>query len=328
MRRTKLSLQNVLGANFRTLAILALVLLACLPAGAQAQQKGQKTFGSAQEAADALVAAAKSSNEGALLAILGPDGKEIISSGDAAEDEANRTNFAKKYEEMHRLVAEPDGMTMLYIGAENWPWPVPLVNKNGSWYFGTEAGKQEILYRRVGRNEMAAIRVCQELVAAQNEYFAKEHNEYAQKLASDEGKQDGLYWASADKQSESPIGPLVANAGVTNGAPKNLHTPPAPFHGYYFRIVTRQGKNAPGGTADYIVGGKMTGGFAFVAYPAEYRNSGVMTFIVGKDGVVYEKDLGKKTDAAAKSIKAYDPDSSWKKSQEPQLQTADAKKPQ
>jgi hypothetical protein len=328
MRRTKLSLQNVLGANFRTLAILALVLLACLPAGAQAQQKGQKTFGSAQEAADALVAAAKSSNEGALLAILGPDGKEIISSGDAAEDEANRTNFAKKYEEMHRLVAEPDGMTMLYIGAENWPWPVPLVNKNGSWYFGTEAGKQEILYRRVGRNEMAAIRVCQELVAAQNEYYAKEHNEYAQKLASDEGKQDGLYWASADKQSESPIGPLVANAGVTNGAPKNLHTPPAPFHGYYFRIVTRQGKNAPGGTADYIVGGKMTGGFAFVAYPAEYRNSGVMTFIVGKDGVVYEKDLGKKTDAAAKSIKAYDPDSSWKKSQEPQLQTADAKKPQ
>ena len=206
--------------------------------------------------------------------------------------------------------------------------PIPLVNKSGSWYFGTEAGKQEILYRRVGKNEMAAIRVCQELVAAQNEYFAKEHNEYAQKLASDEGKQDGLYWASADKQSESPIGPHVANAGVANGAPKNLHTPPAPFHGYYFRIVTRQGKKAPGGAADYIVAGKMTGGFAFVAYPAEYRNSGVMTFLVGKDGVVYEKDLGKKTENAANSIKSYDPDSSWKKSEEPQMQTAAEKKPQ
>ena len=326
MRSTKLNLRNFYGANFRNLAILAFALLACLPAGAQAQQKGQKTFGSAQEAADALVAAAKSSDEGALMAILGSDGKEIISSGDAAEDQANRANFAKKYEEMHRLVAEPDGMTVLYIGAENWPWPIPLVNKSGSWYFGTEAGKQEILYRRVGKNEMAAIRVCQELVAAQNEYFAKEHNEYAQKLASDEGKQDGLYWASADKQSESPIGPHVANAGVPNGAPKNLHTPPAPFHGYYFRIVTRQGKKAPGGAADYIVAGKMTGGFAFVAYPAEYRNSGVMTFLVGKDGVVYEKDLGKKTENAANSIKSYDPDSSWKKSEEPQMQTAEAKK--
>src|ERR1700689_544346 len=184
MRSTKLNLQNLLGANFRILAILAFALLACLPAGAQAQQKGQKTFGSAQEAVDALVAAAKSRNEGALLAILGPDGKEIISSGDAAEDEANRTNFAKKYEEMHRLVAEPDGMTMLY--------------------FGTEAGKQEILYRRVGKNEMAAIRVCQELVAAQNEYFAKQKNEYAQKFPSDEGQLNGLYWVGCGNDFEEP----------------------------------------------------------------------------------------------------------------------------
>jgi hypothetical protein len=328
MRRIKLNLRNFHGANFRILAVLAFALLMCLPAGAQAQQKGQKTFASAQEAVDALVAAVKSSNDGALLAILGPDGRDIISSGDAVEDEANRATFAKKYEEMHRLVAEPDGMTVLYIGAENWPSPIPLVNKNGSWYFGTEAGKQEILYRRVGRNEMAAIRVCQELAAAQNEYFAKENNEYAQKLASDAGKQDGLYWASADKQSESPIGLLVANASVPNGAPKNLHTPPAPFHGYYFRIVTRQGKDAPGGAADYIVNGKMTGGFAFVAYPAEYRNSGVMTFMIGKDGVVYEKDLGKKTDSAAKSIKSYDPNSTWKKSGTMQEQSASEKKPQ
>jgi hypothetical protein len=274
------------------------------------------------------VTALKSGDEKVLLEILGPDAKDIISSGDAAEDKATRTNFVKKYEEMHRLMKEPDGTTTLYIGAENWPTPIPLVDKSGAWYFNTDAGKQEILFRRVGENEMSAIRVCQELAAAQNEYFAKQNNEYAQKLASDAGKQDGLYWASADKKSESPIGPLVANAGIPNGAPKNLHTPPAPFHGYYFRIVTRQGKSAPGGAADYIVGGKMTGGFAFVAYPAEYRNSGVMTFIIGKDGVVYEKDLGKKTDTAAKSIKSYDPNATWKKSGSMPEQSAAEKKPQ
>jgi hypothetical protein len=307
---------------------LAFVLLACFPTRAVAQQPGEKTFTSAQAASDALVMALKSGDDKILLEILGPDGKDVISSGDPAEDKENRANFVKKYDEMHRLVKEPDGTTTLYIGAENWPSPIPLVNKGDAWYFNTEAGKEEILYRRVGRNEMAAIRVCQELAAAQNEYFAKQNNEYAQKLASDAGKQDGLYWASSDKQSESPIGVLVANAGVPNGTPKNLHTPPVPFHGYYFRIVTRQGKSAPGGAADYIVGGKMTGGFAFVAYPAEYRNSGVMTFLIGKDGVVYEKDLGKKTDSAAKSIKSYDPNSTWKKSGSMQEQSANEKKPQ
>jgi len=328
MRRTKLHLRNSYGPNFLALTAVGFILLACFPARAAAQQPGEKTFASPQAASDALVTALKSDDEKALLEILGPDAKDIISSGDPAEDKATRTNFVKKYGEMHRMVAEPDGTTVLYIGAENWPCPIPLVNKGGAWYFNTDAGKQEILFRRIGQNEMSAIRVCQELAAAQNEYFAKENNEYAQKLASDAGKQDGLYWASTDKQSESPIGPLVANAGVPNGAPKNLHTPPAPFHGYYFRIVTRQGKSAPGGAADYIVGGKMTGGFAFVAYPAEYRNSGVMTFIIGKDGVVYEKDLGKKTDAVAKSMKSYDPNPTWKKSGSMQEQSAAEKKPQ
>ena len=328
MRRTKLHLRNSYGLNFLVVTAAAFILLACFPTRSAAQQPGEKTFSSSQAASDALVTALKSDDEKALLEILGPDAKDIISSGDAAEDKATRTNFVKKYEEMHRLMKEPDGTTTLYIGAENWPTPIPLVDKSGAWYFNTDAGKQEILFRRIGENEMSAIRVCQELAAAQNEYFAKQNNEYAQKLASDAGKQDGLYWASTDKQSESPIGPLVANAGIPNGAPKNLHTPPAPFHGYYFRIVTRQGKSAPGGAADYIVGGKMTGGFAFVAYPAEYRNSGVMTFIIGKDGVVYEKDLGKKTDTAAKSIKSYDPNATWKKSGSMQEQSADAKKPQ
>ncbi len=327
MQRTKLNFKKFWSVNFLALGAIAFILPACFPAVSQAQQPGQKTFSSADEACHALVKALKDGDDNALLQILGPDGKEIISSGDPAEDAANRTNFVNKFHEMHRLVVEPDGTTTVYIGADNWPSPIPLVDKSGAWYFNTDAGKQEILYRRVGRNEMSAIRVCQELVAAQNEYFAKENNEYAQKLASDSGKQDGLYWASSDKQSESPIGPLVANAAIPNGAPKNLHTPPTPFHGYYFRIVTRQGKDAPGGAADYIVNGKMTGGFAFVAYPAEYRNSGVMTFMVGKDGVVYEKDLGKKTDMAAKSIKSYDPNSSWEKSGTMQEQSAAEKKP-
>jgi DUF2950 family protein len=328
MRRTKSNVRNFHDANFLKFAAVAFILLTLFPGRAVAQQKDQKTFASAQEASDALVAAIKSGDEAAMLAILGSDGKDIISSGDPAEDKEHRATFVKKYDEMHRLVKEPDASTTLYIGAENWPSPIPVLQKGSVWYFDSSAGVKEVLFRRVGQNEMSAIRVCQELVAAQNEYFAKENKEYAQKFASDEGKQDGLYWASADKQSESPIGPLVAAAGIPNGAPKTLHTPPAPFHGYYFRIVTRQGKAAPGGAADYIVGGKMTGGLAFVAYPAEYRNSGVMTFIVDKDGVVYEKDLGKKTENAGKSMKDYNPDSTWRKTQEPIEETAAIQKTQ
>jgi hypothetical protein len=320
MRHAKLNLRNVqLSGNF-TAAAVAFLLLASFSPSAMAQQPGQKTFSSADQACHALVAALHNGNDQMLLQILGPQGKEIISSGDPAEDKENRANFVGKFHEMHRLVVEPDGSTTLYIGAENWPAPIPLVNKNGAWYFNTDAGIQEILFRRVGKNELSAIRVCQELVAAENEYFAQGRNEYADKIVSDEGKHDGLYWSSADKQS--PIGPLVADASIPNGPAKNLHTPPAPFRGYYFRILTRQGKDAPGGAADYIVDGKMTGGFAFVAYPAEYRNSGVMTFIVAKDGVVYQKDLGKKTETVAKTIKAYNPDASWQKAEEQPEQSA------
>lgn len=328
MRRTKLNLQKFHGANFLKPAAAAFILLACFPVGAKAQQPGQETFASAAEASEALATAAKSGDDTALLAILGPDGKLIISSGDPSEDRENRANFAKRYDQMHRLMKEPDGTTTLYIGAENWPSPIPLMNKGSVWYFDSAAGQKEILFRRVGHNEMSAIRVCQELVAAEKEYFAQEHNEYAQKFASDEGKHDGLYWASTDKQSESPVGPLVADAGRQAGPSNTLHTGPAPFRGYYFRILTRQGKNAPGGAASYIVDGKMTGGFAFVAYPAEYRNSGVMTFVVSKDGVVYQKDLGRKTEVLATSIKKYDPDNTWQKAEEEPEQSAQEQKTQ
>jgi hypothetical protein len=325
MRRTKPGV-NLHGGNSLKLAAVVFILLACFPGAAKAQQKDQKTFASPEEASSAFVAAIKSNDEAAMLQILGPDGKEIISSGDPKEDADHRKNFATRYDQMHRFVAEPDGTTTLYIGAENWPCPIPLVKKGSAWYYDTAAGKQEILYRRVGQNEMSAIRVSQELAAAENEYFAQNKNEYAQKFTSDEGQQNGLYWKSTDSKSESPVGPLVANASMPNGPAKNLHTPPAPFHGYYFRILTRQGKHAPGGASDYLVGGKMTGGFAFVAFPAEYRNSGVMTFIVSKDGAVYQKDLGPHTESAAKSMKAYDPDSSWQKLEKMNEQSASAQK--
>ena len=221
---------------------------------------------------------------------------------------------------MHRLVNEPDGTTLLYIGAENWPTPIPLVNKGGSWYFDTAAGKKEILYRRIGRNEISTISVCHELVAAQKEYSAQ-HNEYAQKIYSDEGQHNGLYWKAAEGEPQSPIGPLVA-AAVAEGFAPSRGGAPTPYRGYYYHMLTRQGMNGPGGAKSYIVNGKMTGGFAFVAYPAEYRSSGVMTFIVNQDGVVYQKDLGPKTDALAKAMKEYNPNSSWQKAEELPAETA------
>jgi hypothetical protein len=256
-----------------------------------------------------------------MLDILGADGKQIVSSGDDAEDAESRATFVERYQEMHRLVKEPDGTTVLYIGAHNWPTPIPLVNKGNAWYFDTEAGKEEILYRRIGRNEISAIRVCQELVAAQKEYYAAQHNEYAQRISSDEGRHNGLYWKAADAEPQSPIGPLVAAADAKANA-KTQDGAPTPYRGYYYIVLTRQGKNGPGGAKSYIVNGKMTEGFAFVAYPAEYRSSGVTTFIANKDGVVYEKDLGKKTDVLAKAMKEYNPNSSWQKADEQQEETA------
>jgi hypothetical protein len=310
---------------FFKLTMFAAMLIAFGPAATLAQEQGQKAYSSAEEASKALFDAAQQNDEKALLEVLGPRGKKIISSGDPVEDEAARTNFVEKYQVMHRLVKEPDGTTTLYIGAENWPDPIPLMNKGDVWYFDTAEGEHEILFRRIGKNELSAIRVCQELVAAQKDYYSKENNQYATKFVSDDGQHNGLYWLDTNNQFESPIGPLVANAGSSGGLAKNLDSGPVPFRGYYFRILESQGKNAPGGTMDYIVDGKMTKGFAFVAYPAVYRDSGVMTFIVGQDGVVYQKDLGKQTDELAKSMKAYNPDSSWQKVEDQEETTADNK---
>jgi hypothetical protein len=253
--------------------------------------------------------------------MFGPDGKQLVSSGDETEDAESRANFIRRYQQMHRLVKEPDGTTVLYIGAENWPTTIPLVNKGNSWYFDTEAGKNEVLYRRVGRNEISTIAVCQELVAAQKEYYSTQHNEYAKEIFSDEGQHNGLYWKAGEGEPQSPVGPLVASA-FAKGYAKSQDGAPAPYRGYYYRMLTRQGKNGPGGAKSYLVNGKMAEGFAFVAYPAEYRSSGVMTFIVNEDGVVYQKDLGEKTDVLAKAMKEYNPDSSWQKAEEEQEETA------
>lgn len=318
MQRAKLNFFKTYWADLVAVAAIVVLVMGCFTSPSAAQQRGQKTFSSAEDASTALFTAAQSNDEKAMLSILGADGKEIVSSGDEAEDAESRANFVEKYQEMHRLVKEP-GTTVLYIGAKNWPTPIPLVNKGGSWYFDTEAGKREILYRRVGRNEMSTIKVCQELVSAQKEYSGQ-HNEYAQKIFSDEGQHDGLYWKAVNGEPLSPVGPLVA-AAVTESYSKSQDSAPTPYRGYYYHILTRQEKNAPGGAKSYLVDGKMTAGFAFVAYPAEYRSSGVMTFIVGQDGVVYQKDLGKKTEGLAKAMKGYNPNSSWQKAEQEPVET-------
>ena len=327
MQRTKLNFDTSFWAGITELIAVAILLTGLFPARSLAQRHGQKTFSSPEDAGNALVTAAQNNDEKAMLDILGPDERLIVSSGDDAEDAQSRANFVQKYQEMHRLVKEPDGTVALYIGAENWPTPIPLVNNGNSWYFDTEAGKKEILYRRVGRNEMSAIRVCQELVAAQKEYYSAQKNEYAQKIFSDEGQHNGLYWKAADTEPQSPVGPLVAWAAAEAGS-KSQDGAPAPYRGYHYRILTRQGESAAGGAKSYIVNGKMTDGFAFVAYPAEYRSSGVMTFIVGADGVVYQKDLGKKTDVLATSMKEFNPNSSWAKAEDEQQETASEQKTQ
>jgi hypothetical protein len=299
------------------LSILFLLFLVFSAKPTTAQQPGQQTFTSTQDAAHALFVASQSEVGQNLLNVLGAAGKDIVSSGDDVEDLDARVSFVVKYQEMHRFVTEPNGNVTLIVGAENWPFPIPLVNKNGVWYFDTQAGKNEILFRRIGKNEMAAIQACRDLVDAQKQYFARAPhgfaNEYAQKLVSDKQRHNGLYWDEAVDQYASPLNPLIASA--YGKGPNDETGEQYPFNGYFFRILTSQGPHAPDGNKNYVVDGKMTAGFAFVAYPAEYRSSGVKTFIVNASGIVYEKDLGPNTTKLAEAMTAYDPDSTWRKVQ-------------
>jgi hypothetical protein len=293
------------------------ISLSCLSAPMFAQEPGQRTFTSAEEAGREFFAAMQSLDGQAALRILGPAGKNILSSGDPEEDSDTRVGFVVKYQEMHRFVTEANGTVSLIVGAENWPFPIPLVNNQGSWYFDTREGKDEILFRRIGKNELAAMDACRELVEAENQYFARPPanlpNQFAQKLVSDEGRHNGLYWQGADDEADSPINPLIAYA--RQNLPADQVGQHVPFNGYMFRILTSQGRHAPGGARRYIVDGKMSAGFAVVAYPVEYRSSGVMTFIVDKSGNIYEKDLGADATKLAQAMTAYDPDSTWHKAE-------------
>ena len=311
--------QNILVAHLvMFVASLALFtsLVACNKQGNTVSEKAvQRTFASPEDAGAALLDAAKSGDQGTLLAIFGPEAKDVLFSGDPVKDKDAFQDFVVRYAQMHRWREIKAGGQMLYAGADNWVFPIPLgQNPSGQWYFDTAAGKDEILARRIGKDELTAIVACTALAQAQDEYFSQAHDgdkvkQYAQKLISDEGKQNGLYWPVPAGQTPSPLGDVgdfAKAAGYTNAGIK-----PQPFDGYYFRILTKQGDKAKGGAKDYVVNGKMTGGFAVVAYPAEYRNSGIMTFTVGKDGVVYQKDLGEKTTDEGTSMTDYNPGDGW-----------------
>ena len=306
--------------NMRCCAIFVLLVLVLSFASCGKSEKPattevtQKTFASPDDAAKSLVEAAKAGNHDALIAIFGPGSQDIIFSGDAAQDKKSFENFATAYATMNRWRKQIDGSEVLVVGADNNPFPIPLKkNGAGQWYFDTAAGKDEILSRRIGDNELAAMEVVAAMADAQAEYFSQHHDgvkQYAQKFISDEGKQNGLYWKSPEGQPKSPLGPLAAYAAATEG-----FTPEAgrqqPFHGYFYRILTRQGADAKGGAKDYVVNGKMTGGFAFVAYPEKYSDTGVTTFIIDQSGVVYEKKLGKDTPELAKAMAEFNPDKTW-----------------
>ena len=287
-----------------TLTIFA--CLALLPATTRAQEH----FPSPEAAATALDAAARADGPERLRAILGPDSEEIVSSGDPVADAAARKRYATAAAERTRIERTSDTMAVLHVGHDDWPLPIPLVHDADGWRFDTAAGKEELLNRRIGRNELNALEVCRTYVDAQNEYATRFHS-FAAVLRSTPGKRDGLYWQESD-HDVSPLGPLVAEAtaeGYQHAADAN--SAPAPYWGYFYRILTSQGAHAPGGARDYMKDGKMTGGFALIAWPADHGSSGIMTFIVGKQGVVFQKNLGDGTAEAAKAITTFDPDASW-----------------
>jgi hypothetical protein len=278
----------------------------------------QKSFASPEEVVNALVAAVKADDKKEMLAVLGSDGKELISSGDAVADKAGREKFLKAYEEMNKLEKASAGKMILHLGKDDWQLPIPIVEKSNKWTFDTKSGKEEILNRRIGRNELNVIGVLHAYVEAQCEHASKDRNgdgvaEFAQKIISTEGKHDGLYWKAQEGEEMSPLGPFVAQAASEGYAEKGKGINLSPFHGYYYRILKGQGKNAAGGSYDYVVKGKMILGYGLVAYPAQYGNSGIMTFIVNQEGVIYEKNLGKNTAKMAKAMKIFDPDNTWRK---------------
>jgi hypothetical protein len=318
MSHTIRNRENLAGRFCAILALFALAttLTSCNKSQKSATESAQKTFASPADAGAAFREAAKSGDPGGLLAIFGADSKSVLFSGDAVKDKDYLQYFVTAYDQMHRWREIKAGGEMLYIGADNYTFPIPLgQNPSGQWYFDTPAGQDEILARRIGKDELTAIADCSAIADAEQQYFSQTHDgdpvkQYAPKFISDERKQNGLYWPVSAGHAPSPfedVRDFAKAAGYTNAGEK-----PQPFNGYYFRFLNKQGDKAKDGAKDYVVNGKMTVGFAVVAYPAAYRNSGIMTFIVGSDGIVYQKDLGDKTTDIGAALSEYNPGDGWK----------------
>ena len=302
----------------KTMVFVLAILLALASSPTPAADVTQTTFASPEAAVTALVTAARDNRRAELVRILGPAGVNLVRSGDPVADRYGREKFVAAYDEMHKIDADGEARTVLSIGKLDWPFPIPLVKREGTWRFDTKSGAQEILDRRIGANELNAIEVCRAYVDAQGEYAAQELSgsklhEYAQRFMSSPGKRDGLFWPVAAGETESPMGPLVAQARAEGYGAKSNDTGKrrSPYHGYYYRILTKQGPHAIGGAYDYIVRGQMIGGFALVAFPAKYKDSGIMTFIVNHDGIVYQKNVGVRTATLARRMAMFDPDATW-----------------
>ena len=295
-------------ALLHRIALPAFIVLFVLTPVARAQQ----AFPSPEQASAALAAAVKSGTNRAILKVLGPAADDIVDSGDEVADAEMRQRFTAAYDAKHSIKSEGNKKATLMVGDDDFSFPIPLYNTGSGWEFDTKVGRREILYRRIGRNELDAIQTCLAYVDAQNEYAEKDHGlgagVYAQKIVSSPGKKDGLFWQ--DDHDPSPLGELAAKASREG---YELDEDGTPYHGYYYRTLKAQGSDAPGGALSYVVNGKMIGGFALIAYPAEYGNSGVMSFMVNHTGTVYQKDLGRWSDVNAKRMRVFDPDHTWKK---------------
>jgi len=311
MRNTENSMR---ARNF--FLMLVMLIMIAMPVATLGQAITQKAFSTADDAVQALVQAAADHNQHELLAVLGADGKELVYSGDDVQDQAGMNAFVKAYKAKHAMLKESAQKRILQVGSSDWRFPIPVVNTNGKWQFDTAAGKQELLYRRIGHNELGAIAACRGYIDAQNDYAAVGHDGlppgiYAQKLMSSAGKQDGLYWETPEGEPSSPAGPLLADASAEGYS--GLGGKPEPYHGYYYRVLKAQGADAKGGAKSYLADGQLTQGVALVAFPAQYRVSGVMTFIINQRGVVYQKNLGENTESIGRAMNEYNPDNTWQK---------------
>jgi len=296
----------------RTGSWLAALLFVCADVSVV---HAQRSFKTPEAAANTLVRSVRDGDVPAILAVLGRDGVDIVSSGDAVADAAARRRFVEAYDARHQLVQNGEAKAIMVVGAQEFPFSIPIVRDKELWHFDPAAGRQEILYRRIGENEYAAMQACLAYVDAQIEYAERNPagegmGAYAQRLASDPGKKNGLYWPASSGEDDSPLGSLVAQASASGYA---LGRYRVPFHGYYYRVLTRQGASAPGGVLNYVVNGKMIGGFGLLAYPATYGISGVKTFLVNRDGIIFEKNLGPSTSRIARRILSFDPDATWQK---------------